>query len=99
MLKALLLKISLLQCTVKKIRNYFYDEAINIQVTSIIALIHCGKITISDTLKESESFKRLENNVENRMLMHPRDIIYFLTFYKKKSSKKFQSKIFIAGND
>lgn len=68
----------------KKIRNYFYDESINIQVTSIIALIHCGKITISDTLKESESFKRLENNIENRMLMHPRDIIYFLTFYKNE---------------
>ena len=68
----------------KRIRNYFYDEAINIQVTSIIALIHCGKITISDTLRESENFKRLENNVENRMLMHPRDIIYFLTFYKNE---------------
>ena len=66
----------------KKIKDLYHNESIYIQITSLFALIHCGKIVISDKLRQSESFKRLENNVQNRMLMHPRDVVYFLTYYK-----------------
>ena len=70
----------------KRIKDLRHDESMYIQITSIFALIHCGKIVISDKLKNSASFKRLENSVENKKLMDPRDVVYFLTYYKNETS-------------